>query len=70
MEGTSITGNRELPKVLTIVPWKSAEPVSPADTTLNSILDKPPQALNRSEFKRKINYHQVLFAIKKEKVDP
>nr|MDJ0834158.1 hypothetical protein [Gammaproteobacteria bacterium] len=37
MEGTAIIGNRELPKVLYIVPWKSAERIALSTPPYSSV---------------------------------
>lgn len=65
MQGTSIIGNKELPNVLTIVPWKSAQPVSLGTLPFNSVLDEPPQALERSTFQRQLNLYTTIYTEKK-----
>ena len=60
LEGTEITGNKELPMVLYIVPWKSVERFDIA-----SIMDAPLTTIDRPSFKRTINYHQAIFATPK-----
>ena len=55
MQGTSIIGNKELPKVLYIVPWKGAEPVELGQPVFTSILDQslqPDLALKGGSFHR------------------
>ena len=47
MEGTAIIGNKELPKVLYIVPWKSAERISLTTPPYRSVLDDALQPLDR-----------------------
>lgn len=60
MEGTSIIGNKELPKVLYIVPWKSAEPISLVTPPFESVLDQAPRPVDRSTFKRRVDfYHDI-----------
>jgi hypothetical protein len=54
MDSTRIVGNRELPKVLTVVPWKKPLPGELFGHPLPSLLDAPPQALSPSEFRRRI----------------
>jgi hypothetical protein len=61
MEGTAITGNQELPRILYIVPWQSAKPAKIDTPQVISILERPIQSLNRSEFLRQNNYYHVLF---------
>ena len=69
MEGTQIIGNKELPKILYIVPWKSAEPFVIASPPIVSIMDKKLTPIDRASFKRKINYHNAIFS-KAERTDP
>jgi hypothetical protein len=40
LDPTAITGNRELPKVMNIVPWKAAEPPGGPDRPLNSLVEE------------------------------
>ena len=40
MEGTEITGNKELPKVLYIVPWKSVERFDIESPPIDSIMEQ------------------------------
>jgi hypothetical protein len=39
LDPTSITGNRELPKVMSIVPWKAAEPPGGPDRPMGSLIE-------------------------------
>ncbi|MCP4490851.1 MAG: hypothetical protein GY820_26585 [Gammaproteobacteria bacterium] len=61
MEGTLITGNKELPKVLYIVPWKPAPKIDITTPPIVSILDQPLQTIERNTFRRQVKYHQVTF---------
>jgi hypothetical protein len=60
LETTSITGNRELPKVMNIVPWKAAEPPGGPDRPLNSLVEDVLSPLDRDEFRREITYYRDL----------
>jgi hypothetical protein len=62
LEGTEITGNKELPMVLYIVPWKSAERFDIQSPPITSIMDQPLKPIERTAFKRSINYHQAIFS--------
>ncbi len=62
MEGTEITGNRELPKVLYIVPWKSAERFEISSPPITSILDQKLTPIDRASFKRTIHYHDAIIS--------
>lgn len=61
MDGTAIIGNKELPNVLYIVPWKSAEPVSMQAPPINSVLDDLLNPIERSTFKQQVNYYNELY---------
>ena len=69
MEGTEIIGNKELPKVLYIVPWKSVERFEIDTPPVISIMDQKITPIDRASFKRKILYHQAIFS-KVERTDP
>jgi len=65
MQGTSIIGNKELPNVLYIVPWKSADRVVLDSPPVESVLDEPILPLQRTTFKRQINYYNAIYSDKK-----
>jgi hypothetical protein len=56
LESSEITGNRELPKVMSIVPWKAAEPPAGPDRPLNSLVEDVLRPIDRDEFRRAIGY--------------
>ena len=58
LDATAITGNRELPKVMSIVPWKAAEPPGGPDRPMGSLIDELLAPLDRDEFRREINYYR------------
>lgn len=60
LDPTSITGNRELPKVMSIVPWKAAEPPAGPDRPMGSLIDELLAPLDRDEFRREITYYRDL----------
>jgi hypothetical protein len=60
LDATSITGNRELPKVMSIVPWKAAEPPAGPDRPMGSLIEELLTPLDRDEFRREIAYHRDL----------
>jgi hypothetical protein len=62
LEGTEITGNKELPMVLYIVPWKSVERFDIESPPITSVMDRPLKPIDRASFKRRINYHQAIFS--------
>ncbi len=57
LDATSITGNRELPKVMSIVPWKGAEPPAGPDRPMGSLIEELLAPLDRDEFRREITYY-------------
>jgi len=62
LEGTTVTGNRELPKVLYIVPWKKPVPGDLAGRPVQSLLDEALAPVDRDVFSRQVQYHQLLHA--------
>ena len=60
LDSTSITGNRELPKVMSIVPWKAAEPPAGPDRPMGSLIEELLAPLDRDEFRREIAYYRDL----------
>ena len=60
LEATEITGNRELPKVLYIVPWKRSDLGDLVGRPVNSLLDEVLQPLDRDVFRRENRYYQAL----------
>ena len=66
MEGTAIIGNKELPRVLYIVPWKSAQPVELTTPPFRSVLDEPFTTVERSSFKRELNFYQSQYPQQKQ----
>ncbi|HTC16094.1 MAG TPA: hypothetical protein VK695_09880 [Steroidobacteraceae bacterium] len=57
---TDITGNRELPKVLYIVPWKRSDLGDLTGKPVNSLLDEVLQPLDRDVFRRENRYYDDL----------
>ena len=60
LDSTQITGNRELPKVLYIVPWRSAELGDLVGRPVNSLLDEVLQPVDRDVFRRQNRYFDAL----------
>ncbi len=61
MDGTSVIGNKELPKVLYIVPWKSPEPLALSAPEINSVMDEVAAPVRRSGFRRELQFHQGMY---------
>jgi hypothetical protein len=57
IDRTQIIGNRELPKVLMIVPWKKPLPAELAGRPLKSVLDEALAPVDRDVFRRQVSYH-------------
>ena len=57
LERTQITGNRELPKVLYIVPWKKPLPGTLSGRPVASVLDEALAPIDRQVLQRQIDYH-------------
>jgi hypothetical protein len=56
LEPTQIIGNRELPKVLYIVPWKKPLPGELAGRPVASVLDEALAPVDRDVFRRQVHY--------------
>jgi hypothetical protein len=57
---TVVTGNRELPRVLYVVPWKAATPGDLSGRPSSSLLDEALQPLDRDVFQRQLRYFNAL----------
>ena len=62
LERTQITGNRELPKVLYIVPWKKPVPITMGGRPVVSVLDEVLAPVDRDVYRRQISYDAQLRA--------
>jgi hypothetical protein len=60
LETTEITGNRELPKVLYIVPWKRSDLGDLVGKPANSLLDEVLQPIDRDVFLRENRYYDAV----------
>ena len=60
LEGTTITGNRELPKVLHIVPWKSPEPGELAGRPFNSLVNEILAPVDRDVIHREVELYKAV----------
>ena len=57
---TDITGNKELPKVMVIVPWKDSLGAGGVVKPTDSLLDEVLQPVDRGVFQRRIRYYGQL----------
>ena len=62
LDPTAITGNRELPKVMVIVPWKKAELGELTGRPANSLLNEVLEPIDREVFRRELRYFETLEA--------
>jgi hypothetical protein len=56
IDRTQILGNRELPKVLYIVPWKKPLPGQLSGRPVQSVLDEALAPVDREVFRRQVDY--------------
>ena len=56
IDRTQIIGNRELPKVLYIVPWKKPLPGKLEGRPVQSVLDEALAPVDREVFRRQVDY--------------
>ena len=63
LDGATIVGNRELPKALHIVPWKSAEAGDLAGRPMNSLVDEILAPVDRDVFLRELEYYEAVHGI-------
>lgn len=62
LEATTVTGNRELPKVLYIVPWKKADIGNLPGQPFNTLLDETLTPVDRDVFRREVDYYEAIAA--------
>lgn len=60
LERSQIIGNRELPKVLYIVPWKKPVPGEMSGRPVASVLDEALAPVDRDVFRRQVQYDAQL----------
>ena len=62
LDTTNVTGNRELPKVLYIVPWKKADIGELPAQPFNTLLDEVLTPVDRDVFRREVTYYGAVAA--------
>jgi hypothetical protein len=62
LERTQIIGNRELPKVLYIVPWKKPLHGTMGGRAVTGVIDEALAPVDRDVLRRQINYHAQIQA--------
>lgn len=60
LDTTIVTGNRELPKVLYIVPWKKADIGDLPAQPFNTLLDEVLTPVDRDVFRREVTYYGAI----------
>jgi hypothetical protein len=60
LDTSQITGNRELPKVMVVVPWKRSDIGDLVGRPVNSLVDEALQPVDREVFRREIDYYGAL----------
>jgi hypothetical protein len=60
LEATQITGNRELPRVMYVVPWKRPDLGDGSGRPANSLLDEVLAPVDRAVFRRENRYYEAL----------
>jgi hypothetical protein len=66
LDTTTVTGNRELPKVMYVVPWKKSDIGDMLARPMNSILDEALAPVDRDVFRREVSYYQAVKADRPE----
>ena len=62
LQTATVTGDREQPKVMYIVPWKRSDIGDLSGKPMNSLLDEALAPVDRDEFKREVMYYQAVRA--------
>lgn len=60
LDTTVVTGNRELPKVLYIVPWKKSDLGELPSQPFNTLLDEALTPVDRDVFRREVTYYDAV----------
>jgi hypothetical protein len=60
IDRTQIIGNRELPKVLYIVPWKKPAGADLSGRPMASVLDEALSPVDRDVFRRQVQYDALV----------
>ena len=70
LDTTVVTGNRELPKVLYIVPWKKADLGDLPAQPFNTLLDEVLTPVDRDVFRREVTYYEAVSGGAEQSVTP
>ena len=66
----TVTGDREQPKVMYIVPWKKSDIGDLAGKPMNSLVDEILAPVDRDEFKREVVYYHAVQAVGSQNAAP
>jgi hypothetical protein len=66
----TVTGDREQPKVMYIVPWKKSDIGDLAGKPMNSLVDEILAPVDRDVFKREVVYYKAVQADKSQNGAP
>lgn len=64
LDGMAVKGNQELPKSLTIVPWKASGIGEIAGLPSGSLLNESLQPVEREVFQRELRYYDSVHGIR------
>lgn len=60
LDTTTVTGNRELPKVMYVVPWKKSDLGDLPAQPFNTLLDEALAPVDRDVFRREVTYYGAI----------
>ena len=60
LDGMAVVGNRELPKALFIVPWKTPEAAMAPDRPVNTLINDVLKPVDPDVFRRKLEYFEAV----------
>lgn len=66
LETAKVTGNRELPRIMAIVPWKKAPPGELPGRPVQSLLDEALTPVDRLVLRREVRQREALQAAREE----
>lgn len=70
LDKATVFGDRELPNVMTIVPWQRPELGDLVSKPVTSLLDQAIEPLDRGVFVREIEYYETLHSSEKTVSSP
>ena len=61
LDSSAVRGNKELPRMMYILPWQESEAAKPGDRPVNSLISEVLAPLDREVFLRKNRYFEQLY---------